>query len=264
VSQPRHAPLLFVSAVAFSSCLNLPDEPVEKRSRPPLYVKESNITDRREDVARDIRVKLTFNQPLDPDSMNGVEMSIESGSLKTGGRKKYDLLTSTLTFIPNGTLRANLWYKFILKKPPLSVMGTRSKQDEINILFKTGTRLAQDEPPAPSAVNFADEVFPFFGANCRCHGSFNPLMGVQLVYDTPEEALAGAVDTDSKEWKNWKIIEPARHERSYLMYKLLGDDRLGMPTVTGDRMPPPPEPEIAMDAIEKIRDWIEQGAGSGT
>lgn len=250
-------------SLTFLSCLDLPDEPIEQFDRPALIVTGSNIPDRQENVARDIRIKLTFNQPLDPASLDDSEIKIESGDLTASGRKKYDLLSRTLTYIPNRTLRPNLWYKFILKNPPLSIMGTLPWQKEINILFRTGDYLAEDEPPPPPTINFEEEIFPIFGANCFCHGAANPLLGAQYVFDTPEEFLGSTVATESKEWKNWKIINPGSHEKSYLMYKLIGDGRLGLPTITGERMPPPPLPGLAMDAIETIKTWIEQGAGSG-
>ncbi len=142
-------------------------------------------------------------------------------------------------------------------------MGTKIDQNEIHILFKTGERFSPGDPPPMPPVRFAEEIFPLFNAGCRCHGAFNPFMNVRFVYDTPEEALAGIVENDSRQCENWKIIEPGRHEKSYLMYKLLGDDRLGSPTLIGERMPPPPESEIPLDIIEKVRNWIEEGAGSG-
>lgn len=256
--------LYSVCLFAFLACLKLPDKPVEQMDWPELFVTNSNITDRQLDVARNTTIRLVFNQPLDPESLDDTEIIIESGNLKMHGRKKYDLLTRTLTFEPNSDLRANLWYKFVLKKHPLSIMGTRPDQEEINILFKTGSYLSEEEPP-PETVNFEEEIFPLFGlANCFCHSSFNPMMGAQFIYETPREFLSSAVATESKEWKNWIIINPGRHEKSYMMYKLLGDDRLGLPTITGERMPPPPLQPLDFEAVEKIKDWIEQGAGSGT
>ncbi len=257
--------LLFfaVATLSLPSCLELPDSPVEQLDRPPLIVMGSNIEDRQENVPRDVRVQLSFNQPLDPLSLEETDISLESGELTVRGRTKYDLLQRTLTFEPSSNLRGNLWYKFVLKNPPFSIMGTASRQDEINILFRTSEELSGEQPPAPAPVDFESEVYPAFRANCYCHSEVNPLLDVQLLFDTPEEFLHVSVATESKEWKSWQIINPGSHEKSYLMYKLLGNERLGLPTITGERMPPPPLPALAMERIETVKNWIEQGAGSG-
>jgi hypothetical protein len=255
--------LFFITVASLSSCLRLPDDPVEQLDRPPLIVTGSNIEDLQENVPRDVHIQLSFNQPLDPLSLEQTDISIESGELTVRGRTKYDLLRRTLTFEPSTNLRGNLWYKFVLKNTPYSIMGTASRQEEINMLFRTGEDLSGEDPPAPAPVDFEAEIYPVFTANCICHSQVNPLLDVQLIYNTPEEFLHGAVATDSKEWQNWQIISPGSHEKSYLMYKLLGDERLGLPAITGERMPPPPVPALAEAAIETVRNWIEQGAGSG-
>ena len=252
-----------VAIASLSSCLKLPDSPVEQLDRPPLVVMGSNIEDLQENVPRDVRIELSFNQPLDPLSLERTDISIKSGELTVGGRTKYDLLRRTLTFEPSSNLRGNLWYKFVLKNPPYSIMGTASRQEEINMLFRTGEELSGEYPPAPAPVDFESEIYPAFTANCACHSQVNPLLDVQFIFNTPEEFLHGAVATDSKEWQNWQIISPGSHEKSYLMYKLLGDERLGLPTITGERMPPPPLAALAEDTIETVKNWIEQGAGRG-
>jgi hypothetical protein len=252
-----------IAALSLPSCLELPGSPVEQMDRPPLIATGSSIDDLQENVPRDVNVRLSFNQPLDPLSLEDTEISLESGELKVGGRTKYDLLSRTLTFEPSSNLRGNLWYKFVLKNPPYSIMGTAPEQEEINILFRTGEELSGEDPPAPATVNFETDVYPAFTEGCTCHGMPSPLLDVQLIFSTPDEFLHGAVATDSKEWKNWQIISPGSHEKSYLMYKLLGDDRLGLPTITGERMPPPPETALAMDTIATVKNWIEQGAGRG-
>jgi len=264
---PPGFPLLLLALLTLiaTACLVLESDPVEQMDRPPLALAGSNISEGQEDVPRDTRVELVFNQPLDPATLAGAELKLESGGLTVGGKRDYDLLARKVVFTPPGNLRRNLWYRFKLTKAPLSIMGTRAEENEISILFKTGEQTGTPRPPSPAAVDFAGELFPLFASSCgACHGPFNPMMGARFAYDTPEEFLAGAVATGSKEWKGWRIVDPGRHETSYLMYKLLGDDRLGLPTVTGATMPPPPDNDpLPLEAIEKVRDWIEQGAGSG-
>ncbi|MFH1436730.1 MAG: Ig-like domain-containing protein [Pseudomonadota bacterium] len=255
------------------ACMKLPETAVEQQDRPPLFVTWSNIEDLQEDVPINMKVKLTFNQPLDPGSLADTEITLESGGLTIGGRKKYDLMSRTLAFEPQASMRSNLWYKFVLKNAPFSIMGTSPQQDEINILFKTGDRISDDDPPAPPIVDFETGIYPVLSSsNCRCHATFHPMMGAQFVFAAPGEFLEGAVATESREWSTWKIIDPGRPEKSYLMYKLLGDERLGLPTITGERMPPGGLEDderygdlrqVPIETIETIGTWINQGAGSG-
>jgi hypothetical protein len=254
---------LLILAPILASCLRLPDRSVEQRDRPPLLVTEANIIDRQENVPLDIRVRLVFNQPLDPVSLDATEITLESGALVVQGRKKYDLMTRALTFEPNATLRPNLWYTYRLVHPPYSIMGSAPADDEIALLFRTGDETGDDPPPDPPMVDFGTTLFPVFSGNCYCHSQVNPLLGAQFSFETPGEFLHGAVAVESKEWRNWQIIHPGSHEKSYLMYKLLGDDRLGFPTITGETMPPLPDPPLPIDTIGTIKTWIEQGAGSG-
>ena len=253
--------------------MKLPETAVEQQDRPPLFITWSNIEDLQEDVPRNMKVKLTFNQPLDPGSLSDTEITLESGGLTIGGKKKYDLMSRTLTFEPQANLRSNLWYQFILKKAPFSIMGTSPAQDEITITFKTGDHMSDDDPPAPPIVDFETGIYPVLSSsNCRCHGRIHPMMGIQFVYPEAGEFLEGAVATESREWSTWKIIDPGRPEKSYLMYKLLGDDRLGLPTITGERMPPKGLEDderygdlrqVPIETIETIGTWINQGAVSG-
>jgi hypothetical protein len=241
----------------------LPDEPVEKKDFKPLIIEESNLQDRMEDVVRDINVTFKFNQPLDPDSIPETQISITSGKLTISGKKKYNLLTRTLTFIPDSILRENLWYKLIMKKPPLSLRGGYLKENQIEILFKTGVRFSDTQTQNPPQVDFSNEIFPIFQSGCSCHSTPNPSMGLKLIFETPFEFLSEGVNTNSREWKGWKVIEPGRHERSYLLYKLLGNEKLGIEALTGSKMPPFEGEEISLESLEKIHDWIEQGAGKG-
>ena len=260
-SKERLISILIISIFYSQACLYLPDEPVEKKDFEPLIIEQSNLQDRMEDVVRDITVTFKFNQPLDPDSIEQTDISITSGKLTISGRKKYDLLSRTLTFIPDSILRENLWYKLIMKKPPLSLRGGYLKENQIEILFKTGVRFSDTQIQNPPQVDFSNEIFPIFKSGCACHSTPNPSMGLRLIFESPSEFLAEGVDTNSKEWKGWKVIEPGRHERSYLLYKLLGNEKLGIEVLTGSKMPPFEQEEVSLESLEKIRNWIEQGAG---
>lgn len=251
----------WLSAVAMAmacGCLFTPDRSVENRDREPLRVLSVNVQDEETDVPRNRTIEVTFNQPLDPQSLDDAKMKLASGSLRVSADVRHDALTRTLQFDPRSDLRSDLWYEFSMDGFPLSIMGTQYVNDPLEIRFRTGDGTEED-PPAPTRVVFQEDVWPIIGAGgCACHNETSRAMEF-VIHDDPESFLVGSVATGSREWPGWQVIEPGRHDSSYLIYKLLGDERLGLPTIMGDRMPPV-GPALSMDEIRIIRDWIEQGA----
>lgn len=243
---------------ALMGCLILPDTAVENRGREPLEVVSINVEDGQRDVPLDLTIELMFNQPLDPQSLDDASMSLTSGSLRYTANVRYDALRRTLVFDPRATLREDLWYTFEMDGFPLSIMGTAYLGEPIETRFRTGTTTSPSSPRP--GVGFESDVWPLL-RGCACHDQETRLMDYVILYDTPATFLESAVSTPSREWRDWLVIDPGHHDSSYLIYKLLGDDRLGLPTIMGETMPPPPYPPMPMEELETIRDWIEQGAG---
>jgi hypothetical protein len=105
-------------------------------------------------------------------------------------------------------------------------------------------------------VSFAKEIQPIFTANCSCHSGRFASEGMNLAAG---QAIANIVNVSSREASGVDRIEPGDPQKSYLLHKVLGTQR----TVggSGSRMPLGGKP-LSDDQINKIRQWITQGAKS--
>jgi hypothetical protein len=254
---PTRIALLGISlAAGAAGCLMLPDQAVENRGRQPLEVESINVSEGQRSVPLDTSIEIRFNQPLDPASLDDADTSLTSGSLTAPSDLRYDALRRALVLDPRSNLRETLWYTLSMEKFPLSIMGTAYLGDPLEIRFKTGIETSS---PAPRpGVTFEDDVWPLL-SGCSCHDQESRYMDYVVIYDEPSDFLEHSVSTPSREWRDWLIVDPGHHESSYLIYKLLGDERLGMPTIMGEVMPP--GTPLPYEDLETIRDWIEQGAG---
>lgn len=255
--RPERTPLpVALVAAALPACLFLPEHSVENQGREPLLVTSISVEEGQTDVPRNVSIEVTLNQPLDPASLSDADMSLTSGALTANANIRYDALRRTLIYDPRYELREELWYSFEIEAFPLSIMGTAYRGDPVEVRFRTGTHTIPEPPLA--GVSFEEEVWPIL-SGCACHDVETRFMDYVIVYDTPEEFLESSVATPSREWNDWLVIDPGHHESSYILYKLLGDERLGLPTIMGEVMPP--GAPLPMEDLETIRDWIEQGAG---
>jgi hypothetical protein len=105
---------------------------------------------------------------------------------------------------------------------------------------------------AEREVLFAKEIQPIFTANCRCHSGGAPLEGMNL---GAGRAFANTVNVPSRQ-SNLNRIEPGDPDKSYLLHKLNGTQR----TVGGGGSRMPLGGRLSAGQIEKIRQWIAQGA----
>jgi hypothetical protein len=100
-------------------------------------------------------------------------------------------------------------------------------------------------PPgeAQSCVRFSLDVLPLFLEACSgCHGAS---AGLSLF--SYEQLMSGASD-------NGPVVIPGDPEGSLLWQKIESDPPFG------ERMPPSPEPALALDAIDAVFSWIAGGA----
>ena len=240
---------------ALAGCLYLPEESVENRTRTPLAIESVSIGDGQTNVPANASIEVRFNQPLDPMSLGDASMRLASGDLFVPADVRYDALTRTLVLDPRSDLRDGLWYTFTMDGFPLSIMGTACTGDTLEVRFRAGSSTIP--PLTRPAVDFEDDVWPIL-RSCSCHTEETPFMEYVIAYPSAGEFLEASVGTPSHEWHGWLVVEPGRHETSYIIYKMLGDERLGMPTIMGESMPP--RSPLPMEYVETIRDWIEQGA----
>lgn len=96
-------------------------------------------------------------------------------------------------------------------------------------------------PAVGSEIDFARDIRPILSENCVfCHGPDRDQREADLRLDTAEGAAP--------------MIEPGDAELSELFRRIISDDE-------DERMPPPDSNrELTVDQIERIREWIDQGA----
>lgn len=99
-------------------------------------------------------------------------------------------------------------------------------------------------------VNFSDIQKEVFNQSCAlagCHTGANPQAGLNL---SSNSAYSNLVDVQSALYPQFKRVEPGNSGNSLLVKTLTGE----VPT----RMPP--SGNINPELIEKIKNWIDQGA----
>lgn len=226
-----------------------------------------------EGVSRRTRVVFTFDRALQPSSVTSTSAVLVSGSRAMPVTRWVDPVSRTLTLELTGTaeLLPDLRFRAV-------VDGVRDLDgrvaERIEIAFRTGTSSREPEPrPAPS---FREIVEPLLRERCAsegCHGGATPVLGLDL---SSGDAIArSAIAVPSVEagepplpgstlpgLGGMRRIEASAGvgfpERSYLVYKILGD-----PHVVGERMPPPSDaggPGLSETEQQLIADWIRAGA----
>jgi hypothetical protein len=142
--------------------------------------------------------------------------------------------------------------------PPAVAVGA-SRQVELVVTGQDGNlwhNRFQALPTGP-IITLAKDVQPILTASCAvsgCHRGNNPEEGLSLAAG---ESHAATVGVPSGQASDLNLVEPGDPQKSYLFHKISGTQR----SVGGDgtRMPRNRAPLRAAD-IEKIRQWIEQGA----
>lgn len=101
--------------------------------------------------------------------------------------------------------------------------------------------------------DFGDEIMSIFQDHCvKCHDA-SGAAGLML---TPEEAYTEIVGVKSLNEPEYMLVNPGDAENSYIVIKLEGRQSVGaqMPRGSG------PLPD---EAIQTIKNWIDQGAEKG-
>jgi putative transposon-encoded protein len=107
---------------------------------------------------------------------------------------------------------------------------------------------------ATPAVTLAADIQPIFTAKCAlsgCHAGSRPQEGMNL---SSGQALQNTVNVDSMEVPSLKRVKPGDPDNSFLYEKVSKSNPR-----SGDRMPQIGGP-LTQAQIDKIRQWIEQGA----
>jgi hypothetical protein len=108
----------------------------------------------------------------------------------------------------------------------------------------------------PQMVSYATQIQPMWTARCSsnaCHDATMPQQDLNL---TASASFAELVNKPSTQCGAMKLVDPGAPERSYLVLKLAPT---GTGCFQGTRMP---KADIALtpDEIQRVRDWIANGA----
>lgn len=108
-------------------------------------------------------------------------------------------------------------------------------------------------PPGTQAT-FGGNVAPVFEGSCSlraCHDSESKAAGLDL---SPDAAYDAIVHRPSMQNEDLVLVETFEPERSYLFWKITGEDIFGSQMPLGSSLSP--------EAIARIESWIREGATS--
>jgi hypothetical protein len=194
---------------------------------------------------------------------------LRSGSITSWLDLRLQPARRELWITQRGLLEPETTYQLELRG--LIDLDGMTQPEPYRALFATGTQLGAVAPD--SAVDAA-EVLALFHSRCarmECHAGESPAAGLDLATRSGIEVTARNIavqlyaGTDSQAPRGSLYVaapliidataghgEPAR---SYLVYKLLGDEH-----ILGDRMPPAPEAPLSESDVQRVIDWIYAGA----
>lgn len=216
-------------------------------------------------VSRMLAIRVYYDRPLSPRALVGGAVLLRSGDRAISIRVAVDPAAQSLEARPETMLDPEIDYR-------LEVAGLEDLDGFMGeptvVHFSTGL----DATPAPEDRASWRDVEEIFAPSdpltpgCRdCHGGAAPLMGLDLssaagVRSTAigvparEVAASGEAGAMAQGLVGLPRIEPGRPDRSYLVYKILGD-----PHILGARMPFERAPLDPEDIATMVR-WIRAGA----
>ncbi|TXD34477.1 hypothetical protein FRC96_12655 [Lujinxingia vulgaris] len=201
-------------------------------------------------IATHPTIEVRFNAYLAPDSFTSYgALSLRSGGLSSGGRIDYRMTRKTLRLRPRSALIDGLRYTLFASPGLRSVTGAP--------LF----------PNTPAPERFTDATLPDSPALDRPEVRWDdiaPLVerSCNSCHDDPEWQLPRLTPQALRQTRSTQVeaplVMPFEPAQSYLMHKILPDYPLRRFTV----QPPPysDAPPLSLDEIERIEDWIAQGA----
>ncbi|MDJ0766434.1 MAG: hypothetical protein QNJ97_25895 [Myxococcota bacterium] len=209
-------------------------------------------------VFKDKVIRITFSDHLDSRSLNVDRIDLYSGPVNLYTNAFYDPIRSQLITWPSATMRGSAIWIFEIEEGIVGIDGLPVAPGVI-MHFKTGEEKGDNTPYIRRSFN--SEILPIFKQHCgQCHGGSQGEGFSELQLDTLEGIGDTAIAVHSQQWTGWQRISPYRPGRSYLLYKLIGDARIGgtpMPRALdfdGAADPIPLEDQIALS------DWIATGA----
>lgn len=212
-------------------------------------------------VTRDPLIRIEFDRPLSARALATAEIRLRSGEVGIGIEVETDPISHSLEVRVLRPLLPEVAYVLEVEMPE-DLDGNVG--DAVELRFTT----SDDDTPVPVRTATWADVEPTFRLCAACHDASEPPMGMDL--STPEAiartalgvparqvAVADGATAASAGLTGMARIEPGRPDRSYLVYKVLGD-----PHILGERMPRSLDP-LSPAEIEALGLWIRAGAPLG-
>jgi len=208
-------------------------------------------------VFTDKIIRVRFSDHLDERSLRSGRLSLRSGSISLWVRSFYDPVRRDLVVWSSSTMRKYATWSFGIEEGVRGLDGGEVAAGQVTS-FRTGEQIGGEQPF--ERLNYEDHVRPIFSSSCAsCHGGpGQPIAGLAL--DDAAGVASTLLGAPAEGWPGWKRAAPGRPGESYLLYKLIGDER-----IAGLRMPRSFEgsgfaPPLAAAEQEAVADWLAGGA----
>jgi hypothetical protein len=213
--------------------------------------------DNEENVLVDKVIKVTFSDHLNARTLARSRIRLYSGPIEKWVLFYYDPVDRQLVTWPSSSMRSDLTWVFSLEYGVEGLDGSKVGSGPV-VVFRTGDSSGDDMPFMKQSYN--DDIQALFNKRCvSCHdGSEKAIAGLRL--DSAESVRNSAIGVDSTGWPGWKIIVVSRPGESYLLYKLIGDDK-----IAGVQMPrrsdmEGPDTPLSHSELRAISNWIASDA----
>jgi hypothetical protein len=200
-------------------------------------------------LPRDGSVAIAVGGLLDPVSLYGADALIRSGDRELGVVLRFDPATRILIADPTpALLDPDLDYT-------LHVAGPRDFEGRPMETIDARFRVVRDRSSPEREADF-DAVTRVL-AGCRgCHEGPTAAMGLDVT-DLRRTAIGVRSSEIAPSQPSLRIIEPGHPERSYLVYKMLGEGPIVGAPMGAIEAPDEPLPRAAIATITR---WIARGA----
>lgn len=215
----------------------------------------------------------SFDRDLDPRTVSAGSVSIRTGTTSVRLSVRYDPIDRRIIAVPlfDMPLLPDVGYRMTIDG--VADLAGNRLAEPAELVFRTGTALTDPSVPIPPAFEHVLSIFISHCADASCHGSTDPVLGLDL--SSPEGIRATAVGVPAEQVRRiGQTLEGARRgpgllgfprvdvaaglgrpQSSYLLYKMLA-----VPAVSGSAMPPPPRNQLSEAEIRQVSEWILAGA----
>ncbi len=205
-------------------------------------------------LARDGAFTIEVGGLLEPTSLFGVDATLTSGERELGVALRFDPVTRILVADPDAALLDPDLDYVLRVSGPVDFEGRPLEPIEERVRV-----VREQAPPEPEAPGF-DEVSRVLEGCRSCHAGPTAALGLDV-----DDLVGTAIGVRSAEVapSNFgrdgtaMLIDPGHPERSYLVYKMLGEGPIAGAPMGAEGSPDVP---LSRDAIGIVSRWIAAGA----